>query len=331
MTLRSHDFESCASASSATRPKFVFCILLNFAVFYKKIAFLLATNIIIWHLKLIVKGGKIVYNNKVNPRQGKMFFMGKIIAIVNQKGGVGKTTTAVNLGAYLAHLGKHVLLVDVDPQGNATSGIGLEAKDLEHGLYEALIEQKTIFEIIKKTKQEKYHIAPSTPALAGAGVELVTLEDREFRLLRLLAAIKNEYDYVIIDAPPSLGLLTINSLVAADEVLIPVQSEYYALEGLGQLLETISLVQNNLKPELGIMGAVITMFDQRNKLSGQVMNELYQYFPNKVFRSVIPRSVRLAEAPSYGRSILHYDKNSKGGRAYERLAREIIDLESKNF
>ncbi|HTW96529.1 MAG TPA: AAA family ATPase [Candidatus Methylomirabilis sp.] len=254
--------------------------------------------------------------------------MGKIIAIVNQKGGVGKTTTAVNLGAYLAHLGKQVLLVDVDPQGNATSGIGVNPKELEHGLYEALIEQKNIFDIIKKTKQDRYHLAPSTPALAGAGVELVNLEDREFRLARLLEAIKNEYDYVIVDAPPSLGLLTINSLVAADEVLIPIQSEYFALEGLGQLLETISLVQNNLKPELGIMGAVITMFDNRNKLSGLVMNELYQYFPNRVFRSVIPRSVRLAEAPSYGRSILHYDKDSKGARAYERLAREIIDLEN---
>jgi chromosome partitioning protein len=255
--------------------------------------------------------------------------MGKIIAIVNQKGGVGKTTTAVNLGAYLAHLGKHVLLVDVDPQGNATSGIGINPKELEHGLYEALTEQKTIFEIIKKTKQEKYHVAPSTPSLAGAGVELVNLDNREFRLSRLLDLVKGEYDYLLIDAPPSLGLLTINSLVAADEVLIPVQSEYYALEGLGQLLETISLVQNNLKPALGIMGAVVTMFDQRNKLSSLVMGELYQYFPNRVFRSVIPRSVRLAESPSYGRSILHYDKNSRGGKAYERLAREVIDLENK--
>jgi chromosome partitioning protein len=255
--------------------------------------------------------------------------MGKIIAVVNQKGGVGKTTTAVNLGAYLAHFGKHVLLVDVDPQGNATSGIGIEPKELEHGLYEALTEQKNIFDIIKKTKEERYHVAPSTPALAGAGVELVSLDDREFRLLRLLETVKNEYDYLIVDAPPSLGLLTINSLVAADEVLIPVQSEYYALEGLGQLLETISLVQNNLKPSLGIMGAVITMFDSRNKLSGLVMNELYQYFPNRVFRSIIPRSVRLAESPSYGRSILNYDKNSRGGKAYERLAREVLDMENK--
>lgn len=256
--------------------------------------------------------------------------MGKIIAIVNQKGGVGKTTTAVNLGAYLAHLGRHVLLVDADPQGNATSGIGLNSKELEHGLYEALIDEKNIADIIKRTKQEKYHIAPSTPALAGAGVELVGMDNREYRLSKILDTIRNEYDYLLIDAPPSLGLLTINSLVAADEVLIPIQSEYYALEGLGQLLETISLVQNNLKAELGIMGAVITMFDARNKLSSSVMSELYQFFPNRVFRSVIPRSVRLAEAPSFGRSILHYDNNSKGGRAYERLAREIIDLESKN-
>lgn len=256
--------------------------------------------------------------------------MGKIIAVVNQKGGVGKTTTVVNLGAYLAHFGKHVLLVDVDPQGNATSGVGFEPRSLEHGIYEVLVEQKKFFEIIKKTKQDRYSIAPSTPALAGAGVELVGMVEREYRLMRILESARHEYDYILIDAPPSLGLLTINSLVAADEVLIPIQSEYYALEGLSQLLETIGLVQNNLKPSLGIMGAVITMFDQRNKLSGLVMGELYQYFPNKVFRSVIPRSVRLAEAPSYGRSILHYDKNSKGAKAYERLAREILDNENKN-
>ena len=156
---------------------------------------------------------------------------------------------------------------------------------------------------------------------------MVGMEDREFRLNKIISEIVNEYDYIIIDGPPSLGLLTVNSLVAADEVLIPIQSEYYALEGLSQLLETIALVQNNLKPELGVMGAIITMFDRRNKLSGSVMNELYKYFPNRVFRSVIPRSVRLAEAPSFGRSILHYDPKSKGGKAYERLAREMISLE----
>jgi len=253
--------------------------------------------------------------------------MGKIIAIVNQKGGVGKTTTAVNLGAYLAYLGKQVLLVDIDPQANATSGLGIEHQKLPQGIYEALIGQKPMYEIIKRTLQDGYKIAPATLSLAGAGVELVNAENREYRLLNILEKIKDEYDYVIIDGPPSLGLITINSLVAADEILIPIQSEYFALEGLGQLLETIGLVQANLKPELGIMGAVITMFDKRNKLSTSVMNELYQYFPNRVFRTVIPRSVRLAEAPSYGRSILHYDPKSRGGKAYERLAKELINLE----
>ncbi len=255
--------------------------------------------------------------------------MGKIISIVNQKGGVGKTTTALNLGAYLAYLGKLVLLVDIDPQANATSGLGVDHKNLEHGVYEALIGQKPIFEVIKYTLQEGYKIAPATISLAGAGIDLVGMEDREYRLSRILNLVKDEYDYIIIDGPPSLGLLTVNSLVAADEVLIPIQSEYFALEGLSQLLETISLVQNNLKPELGIMGAVITMFDKRNRLSGSVMDELYQYFPNRVFRSIIPRSVKLAEAPSYGRSILYYDPSSKGGRAYEKLAREVIDLERR--
>lgn len=256
--------------------------------------------------------------------------MGKIISIVNQKGGVGKTTTAINLGAYLAYLGKDILLVDIDPQANATSGVGIDHKNLPHGIYEALIGDKPIFNVIKHTLQDKFKVAPATIALAGAGIELVQMENREYRLKNVLEEVKNEYDYVIIDGPPSLGLLTVNSLVAADEVLIPIQSEYFALEGLSQLLETIGLVQNNLKPELGIMGAVITMFDNRNRLSESVMNELYKYFPNRVFRSIIPRSVRLAEAPSYGRSILHYDPKSKGGRAYERLARELIDLENNN-
>ncbi len=253
--------------------------------------------------------------------------MGKIIAVVNQKGGVGKTTTAVNLGAYLAYLGKGVLLVDIDPQANATSGIGIDHKNLEHGIYESLIGQKPIYEIIKRTLQENFNVAPATISLAGAGIEMVHLDDREFRLEKILKEVRDEYDYIIVDGPPSLGLLTINSLVAADEVLIPVQSEYFALEGLGQLLNTIGLVQNNLKPNLSVMGAIITMYDSRNRLSESVMNELHQYFPNRVFRSIIPRSVRLAEAPSYGRSILHYDSKSKGAKAYERLAREIVDLE----
>lgn len=254
--------------------------------------------------------------------------MGKVISIVNQKGGVGKTTTAVNLAAYLAHHGRHVLLVDIDPQANATSGIGIDHHNLPYGIYEALIDQKPLYEVIKHTLQDRFKVAPSTIALAGAGIELVNMEDREFRLARILKDVRDEFDYIVIDGPPSLGLLTVNSLVAADQVLIPIQSEYYALEGVGQLLDTIGLVQNNLKPELAIMGAVITMYDKRNRLSGSVMNELYRYFPNRVFRSVIPRSVRLAEAPSYGRSILHYDPKSKGGRAYEKLAREVIGLEN---
>ena len=253
--------------------------------------------------------------------------MGKIIAIVNQKGGVGKTTTAVNLSAYLAHLGKQVLLVDLDPQANATSGLGLDHRKLEHGIYEALIGDQPLHKVIKRTLQSGFHLAPATLSLAGAGVELVGMDNREFRLSNILEEIKADFDYIIIDGPPSLGLLTVNSLVAADEVLIPIQSEYYALEGLSQLLETINLVQNNLKPTLGIMGAVITMFDRRNKLSESVMEELYKFFPNRIFRSVIPRSVRLAEAPSYGRAILHYDPKSKGGKAYEGLAREVLSLE----
>ncbi|MDI3496045.1 MAG: chromosome partitioning protein [Patescibacteria group bacterium] len=253
--------------------------------------------------------------------------MGKIISVVNQKGGVGKTTTAINVSAYLAYFKKRVLLIDLDPQANATSGLGVDYRELEAGIYEALIGIKPLYQVLKRTMQAGLKIAPATPALAGAGIEMVNLSDREFRLARILNEEKNNYDYIIIDGPPSLGLLTINSLVASDEVLIPIQSEYYALEGLSQLLETISLVQNNLQPKLGIMGAVITMFDKRNKLSGAVMEELYKYFPNKIFRSVIPRTVRLAEAPSYGRSIMHYDPKSKGGRAYENLTREILSLE----
>lgn len=253
--------------------------------------------------------------------------MGKIIAVVNQKGGVGKTTTSVNLGAFLAHLGKQVLLVDLDPQANASSGLGIEHSKLEFGIYEALIGEKNIFEVIKRTLQKGYNVAPATVGLAGAGIELVSMENREFRLAELLNQVKGDYDYIIVDGPPSLGLLTINSLVAADEILIPTQSEYYALEGLGQLLSTITLIQENLKPELKIMGTVVTMFDKRNKLSASVMEELKKYFPGRVFDSVIPRSVRLAEAPSYGRSILQYDAKSTGGKAYEALANEVISLD----
>ncbi len=252
--------------------------------------------------------------------------MPKIISLVNQKGGVGKTTTSVNLGAYLAHFGKFVLLVDIDPQANATSGLGVDHRQLDKGIYDSLVNNVPLRDIIRNTNHEGYRIAPATLSLAGANVELVNMPGREFKLAQVLEEAKHAYDYILIDCPPSLGMLTINGLVASDQVLIPVQAEYYALEGLGQLLETVKLVKENLKPELEVLGAALTMFDGRNRLSGEVMQELYKFFPNKIFRSVIPRSVRLAEAPSFGKTILHYDPSSKGGRAYERLAREILEM-----
>jgi len=251
--------------------------------------------------------------------------MPRIIAVVNQKGGVGKTTTAMNLAAFLAELGKFVLLVDMDPQGNATSGLGFERASLEHGMYEALAKQKRIHDVIRNTTHEGLRVAPGTPELAGANIELVDVDRREFQLADLLAEVHHAYDYIIIDCPPSLGLLTINSLAASSEILIPVQAEYYALEGLGQLLQTIALVKEHLKPELEILGAVITMFDKRTKLSEDVMGEIYKYFPDRIFRAVIPRTVRLAEAPSFGQTILQYEPRGKGARAYERLAREILE------
>ena len=253
--------------------------------------------------------------------------MAYILTVVNQKGGVGKTTTAVNLATYMAMHGKFVLLIDLDPQANATSGLGLDYRNLERGLYEALIGQTSLKEVTTQTGVEGLKLVPATPSLAGATVELVDIERREFRLADALLEARNHHDYIVIDCPPSLGLLTINGLTAADKVLIPVQAEYYALEGLGQLLGTIDLVKQGLRPDLDVMGAVLTMFDGRNRLSADVMNELYKFFPNKIFRSVIPRNVRLAEAPSYGKPIAHYDPWSKGARAYERLAREILDLE----
>ncbi|MBI5077216.1 ParA family protein [Candidatus Falkowbacteria bacterium] len=252
--------------------------------------------------------------------------MAKIIAVVNQKGGVGKTTTAVNLGAYLAEFGKYVLLIDLDPQANATSGLGVDYQNLEKGIYEALSGNFLVREIIQPTSHIGYRIAPATPALAGANVELVNIDKREFRLAEALLEVRSDYDVIIIDCPPSLGLLTLNGLVAADHVLIPIQAEYYALEGLGQLMSTIALVQENLKPELSILGAVITMFDKRVRLSDQVFQELYKFFPDKIFRTVVPRNVRLTEAPSHGKSIAHYDAGSKGARAYEKLAREVLEI-----
>jgi chromosome partitioning protein len=254
--------------------------------------------------------------------------MSKIISIVNQKGGVGKTTTAMNLAALLSEMGKFVLLVDMDPQANATSGFGFGREDVKQGVYEALSREKRFHDIVCNTSHEGLRLAPATANLAGANIELVDVERREHQLSELLDEVKHAYDYIIIDCPPSIGLLTINSLVAADELLIPVQAEYYALEGLGQLLSTIQLIQEHVKPELNVLGAVITMFDKRTRLSEDVMNELYKYFPDTIFRSIIPRTVRLAEAPSFGKTILQYDPRGKGAKAYERLAREVLEKHS---
>jgi chromosome partitioning protein len=252
--------------------------------------------------------------------------MARIISIVNQKGGVGKTTTAVNLGAYLAQYGHRVLLVDLDPQANATSGLGIKYRTLPQGVYEVLLGSIPFKDVIHRTPHERYHLAPATVSLAGANVELVSLEDRELQLGRALDQVTQDYDYILIDNPPSLGLLTINGLSAAREVLIPVQCEYLALEGLGQLLETIQLVKDSLQPDLSILGAVLTMYDSRYNLSDAVLQDLYRHFPNRIFRSVIPRNVRLAEAPSFGKPILAHDPGSRGARAYERLTREIIGI-----
>jgi len=236
---------------------------------------------------------------------------------------VGKTTTSINLGAYLSSFGKSVLLIDLDPQSNATSGLGV-SKEQDRGVYEVLVGPHSFRDILSPTSHANFFVAPSTPSLAGANVEFVNLERREFRLYDNLLDIKNDFDYVIIDCPPSLGLLTLNGLTAADQILIPVQAEYFALEGLGQLVDTIGLIKENLKPELDILGVVLTMYDSRFKLANDVLRELYGYFPSKIFRSVIPRSVRLSEAPSYGQSIMAYDPKSKGAKAYERLAREFL-------
>lgn len=252
--------------------------------------------------------------------------MAHIVSVVNQKGGVGKTTTSVNLAAYLAEMGKYVLLVDLDPQGNATSSLGLSPRELV-GTYEAIGRTHDVKDIIVPTPHHGLFVLPANENLAGAAVELVSEIGRERKLHDALLSIRNDYDYIIIDNPPSLGLLTINGLVASDSVLIPVQAEYFALEGLGQLMGTVQLIRQSIKPELEIMGAVITMFDPRTKLSKQVLEELYRHFPQKIFRSVIPRSVRLAEAPSFGKTIAHYDPSSKAARAYARLAEEFLAKE----
>jgi len=256
--------------------------------------------------------------------------MAKIISLVNQKGGVGKTTSAINLATCLANAGKFVLLVDLDPQGNASSGLGIDIRQIKKSLYHSMIMGEAPSQIILKTEMLGHDIIPASQDLAGAGIELVHMENREFRLYNVLREVRTNYDFIIIDSPPSLGLLTINGLVASDEVIIPVQTEYFALEGLSQLLNTINLVRENLQPELKIKGALLTMYDKRNRLARQVVKEVQDHFPGHVFESVIPRSIRLAEAPGFGKSILNFDAFSKGARAYKNLAREIIELEKSS-
>jgi chromosome partitioning protein len=251
--------------------------------------------------------------------------MGISYAVVNQKGGVGKTTTTVNLAAYLATFGKKILLVDFDPQSNATVGVGIDRKTVKQCLYDVLINDLPAREVILNSSISNLDSIPSTPRLAGAEVELITLDPRETRLKDALATVKDDYEIIIIDCPPSLSLLTVNALTAADEVIIPIQCEYYALEGISQLTHTLELVRENLNPALKIRGIILTMYDQRTLLSAQVAEETRKYFGNKVFKTVIPRNIRLAEAPSFGQPIIFYDPGSKGAEAYENLCREVLD------
>ncbi|MBL0385030.1 ParA family protein [Tumebacillus sp. ITR2] len=250
--------------------------------------------------------------------------MARVIAVANQKGGVGKTTTAVNLGACLASLGKRVLLIDIDPQGNTTSGIGINKADVRYDIYDVIINEVNAADAILPTEVPHLSILPATIQLAGAEIELVPTMSREVRLRQALQPIKNQYDYMLIDCPPSLGLLTVNSLTASDSVLIPIQCEYYALEGLSQLLNTIRMVQKHLNTALEIEGVLLTMLDARTNLGLQVIEEVKKYFREKVYTTVIPRNVRLGEAPSHGQSIIQYDPRSRGAEVYLELAKEVV-------
>jgi chromosome partitioning protein len=257
-------------------------------------------------------------------RREEESIMGKAVAIANQKGGVGKTTTAVNLGACLAQKGKRVLVIDHDPQGNSTSGIGLKKSEIKSCIYDVLINETPLEQVVLQTQVENLKIAPATIRLAGAEAELVGMMARDQRLKRAIEPVKDQFDYILIDCPPSLGNLTINALAAADSIIVPIQCEYYALEGLSQLMKTVQLVQKYSNPNLEIEGVVLTMYDNRTNLSSQVTEEVKRYFNDKVYKSVIPRNIRLSEAPSFGLPITLYDEKSKGAEAYIDLAKEVI-------
>ncbi len=251
--------------------------------------------------------------------------MAKKLAIVNQKGGVGKSTTAINLGAALAEKGLKVLIVDIDPQGNASSGLGIDKTEVEYSIYDLLLEGVDFSDVIISVNESKLDIIPANIDLAGAEIELVSQISRESRLDKALKGDTDIYDYILIDCPPSLGLLTLNALTAADGVIVPIQCEYYALEGLGQLLETIKLVQNNLNSRLKLEGVLLTMYDSRTNLSDQVADEVKKHFSDEIYQTVIPRNVRLSEAPSFGQSIISYDNRSSGAKAYRKLAQEVLE------